>query len=259
MRWTDATVVVTGGSRGIGLAVAQAAVDRGARVGLVARGSEALDRAIRALGSSAAAYPVDVTDRSRVDRAIAELENRLGPVDVLVNSAGRGAVGSIVSTDPEVIRHLFAVNFTGVVNATRAVLPSMLARQRGHIVVIGSIAGRLGVAGEAAYSASKFAVTGFTEALASELRGSGVSVSLVSPGAVDTEFFSARGAPYTRSRPRPVQAERVARAVVKAVERDRFEVVVPAWLRAALVARALFPGAYTWAAARVGGSASSGS
>jgi short-subunit dehydrogenase len=258
MRWTDATVVVTGGSGGIGFAVARAAMDRGARVGLAARRSAGLERAASALGPSVATARVDLADRSAVDQAIAALADRLGPVDVLVNSAGVGAIGPVVSTTSQVIDHLLAVNFRGVVNATLAVLPSMLATRRGHVVVVGSIAGRLGVAGEAAYSASKFAVTGFAEALALEMRGSGVGVSLVTPGAVDTGFFAARGAPYARRRPRPVQAERVARAVIRAVERERFDVVVPAWLRAALVARVLLPGTYNWAAARAEGSAPSG-
>src|SRR6266542_4206049 len=111
MRWTDATVVVTGGSGGIGFAVARAAIDRGARVGLAARGSGGLERAAAALGPSVATARVDVADRSSVDRAIAALADRLGPVDVLVNGAGVGALGPVVSTTTQVTDHLLAVNF----------------------------------------------------------------------------------------------------------------------------------------------------
>jgi len=256
----SAVVVVTGGSGGIGLAVAHAALERGARVGLVARRPAGLERAAAELGSNVATAAADVTDRAAVDVALSDLHDQLGPIDILVNSAGVGAVGpATLSTTPEVVDELLDANLAGVLHPTLAALPSMLARRHGHVVVIGSVAGRIGVPGESAYSASKFALTGFTEALALELRGWGIGVSLVSPGAVDTGFFSARGAPYARHWPPPVQPERVARAVVRAVERKRFDVVVPAWLRVALVARVAFPGAYSWAASRAGGSASAGS
>jgi short-subunit dehydrogenase len=246
----DARVVVTGGSRGIGLAVARAAALRGARLGLVARGEEDLARAVAQVGPAATSFAADVTDRSAVEEAMATLGSRLGGIDVLVNSAGVGAYGPITSDFAEQVERLLSVNFAGVVSSTMAVLPAMRDRQHGHIVMMGSIAGRLGVADEAAYSASKFAVTGFAEALALELHGTGVGVSLVSPGGVDTGFFAARGAPYARRWPRPVQPERVARAVVSAVERDRFDVVVPGWLRAPLLVRALAPDLYRWAATR---------
>lgn len=256
----SAAVVVTGGSGGIGRAVAVAALERGARVGLVARGSAGLDRAAAELGPRVATATADVTDRAAVDVALSQLRDELGPIDVLVNSAGLGAVGpATLSTTPAVTDQLLAANLTGVLHPTLAVLPSMLARRQGHVVVIGSVAGRIGVPGEAAYSASKFALNGFAEALALELRSWGIGVSLVSPGAVDTGFFAARGAPYARRWPPPIQPERVARAVIRAVERKRFDVVVPAWLRVALVARAAFPGAYSWAASRATGSASAGS
>jgi len=260
MTFDGAAVVVTGGSGGIGLAVARAALERGARIGLVARGAAGLERAAAQLGSGVATAAADVTDRAAVDVALSHLHDQLGPVDVLVNSAGLGAVGpATLSTTPQVVDRLLATNLTGVLHPTLAVLPSMLARRDGHVVIIGSVAGRMGVPGESAYSASKFALTGFAEALALELRCWGIGVALVSPGVVDTGFFAARGSPYARRWPPPIQAERVARAVIKAVERKRFDVVVPAWLRVALVARAALPGAYSWAASRAGGSAGAGS
>ena len=259
MRWTGAHVVVTGASRGIGRAVARAAVDRGARVGLLARDGARLEQTRIELGAAAFAVSADVADRTAVEGAVRTLVARFGPVDVLVAAAGIGAVGSAADPDPELLERLLAVNVTGVLNATRAVVPTMHERRRGHVVVIGSIAGRLGVASEAAYSASKFAVTGFAEALALETRDAGIGVTLVSAGAVHTDFFATRGAPYARTWPRPVQAERVARAVVKAVESDRFDVVVPAWLRLGVAARAVLPGAYFRAASRSGRSSGSGS
>jgi short-subunit dehydrogenase len=250
---TGANVVVTGGSRGIGLAIARLAVERGGRVGLVARRDADLARARRALGSDAVTATADVTDRTALEAALDAIADEHGPTDVLVASAGIGAVGSATDVDLDVLGRLLAVNLVGVVHSARAVVPAMRDRGRGHVVVIGSIAGRLGVAGEAAYSSSKFAVTGFVEALALEVRGAGVGVSLVSPGAVSTDFFASRGAPYARRWPRPVTAERVARAAIRAVERDRFDVVVPAWLRVGIVARAALPGAYRRGAARAAG------
>jgi short-subunit dehydrogenase len=258
VEWTGAAVVVTGGSGGIGLAVARAAVARRARVGLIARDGPRLELAAASLAVPAPVVAADVTDGAAVADAMGLLTEQLGPIDVLVNSAGAGGAGPAAATTTAVTGRLLATNFAGVLHPTLAVLPSMQARRRGHIVVIGSIAGRLGVAGEAAYSASKFAVNGFTEALALELRGSGVGVSVVSPGAVATGFFAARGTPYGRRWPPPMPPERVAAAVIKAVERNRFDIVVPGWLRAALAVRALAPNAYRWAATRAEGSASSG-
>jgi short-subunit dehydrogenase len=250
MNWAGAAVVVTGGSGGIGRAVARAAMERGARVGLVARSATGLERAAASLPGPAPIVAIDLTDRTAVADAMLLLAEQLGPIDVLVNSAGAGAVGPATATTTDVIDRLLAANLTAVVHPTLAVLAPMLARRRGHIVIIGSIAGRLGVAGEAAYSASKFAVNGFAEALALELAGAGVGLSLVSPGAVATGFFAARGTPYARHWPPPMAPERVAAAVLKAVESDRFDIVVPGWLRVALAVRALAPGAYRWAASR---------
>jgi short-subunit dehydrogenase len=254
VQWAGAAVVVTGGSGGIGLAIARAVADRGARVGLLARHAPELEHAAATLPTPAPIVAADVTDRTAVADAMVLLGEHLGPIDVLVNSAGTGAIGPAASATTDLTDRLLAVNFAGVVHPTVAVLPSMRARRRGHIVVVGSIAGRLGVAGEAAYSASKFAINGFAEALALELNGSGVGVSVISPGAVATGFFAARGGAYERRWPRPMAPQRVAAAVVKAVERDRFDVVVPAWLRAALVVRAAAPNAYRWAASKADGS-----
>jgi short-subunit dehydrogenase len=117
----------------------------------------------------------------------------------------------------------------------------MIARRRGHVVTIGSIAGRVGAPFEALYSATKFAQVGLTEALSVELSSSGVGVSMVNPGPVETEFFEARGHAYDRARPRPVPAAQVAAAVMAAVEDERLEQYVPRWLRSASMVRHLAP------------------
>ncbi len=120
----------------------------------------------------------------------------------------------------------------------------MVERKHGAICFVTSIAGRTGVAGEAVYSATKAGLDAFAESLRGETAGSGVNISVVVPGVVDTGFFETRGSPYTRTRPRPIPAETVADAVVRAVQRDRAEEWRPRWLRIAPTVRALAPGAF---------------
>jgi short-subunit dehydrogenase len=243
--WHQAVVVITGGSEGIGRAVAEHAVARGARVGLVARHRHELDAALEALGGErvGAVAVADVADRRRLEAALAALGEQLGPVDILVNNAGIGAAGAVAAVPVESIERVMAVNYLGTVYATKAVLPGMLARRRGHIVNMASVGGRFAAPGEAAYSATKFAVIGFSQALALEVWRAGVGVSVVDPGPVDTGFYDNRGADYQRRWPRKVPAARVARAVIGAVERARLEVVVPPWYRGAGLAQAAFAGA----------------
>jgi short-subunit dehydrogenase len=186
----------------------------------------------------------DVADRSQVVRAVDELEAQLGPCDVLVNNAGIGAYCSVLEEDADTYETLMRVNYLGTVHATRAVLPGMAARRRGHIVNVASIAGLVGAPFEAAYSASKFAVVGFTEALGAEVRGLGIRVSLVNPGPVDTQFTEARGVPFQRKYPRPLRPQRIGAAVLEAIEHDRFETTLPRWLRVGAVTRAVVPGLY---------------
>lgn len=250
MRWEGSVVVVTGASRGIGEAVVRAAARRGAMVGLVARSEADLASLLRSIGNRGAIAPADVTDHAALTGALESLASELGRIDILVNNAGIGAYGSVASTDLDVFEKLMSVNYLATVRATKAVLPDMLRRRRGHIVNLASVAGRLGAPFEAAYAASKFAVVGFTEALSIELSRSGVGVSMVNPGPVATEFFAARGHPYSRSFPRPIPASRVAEAVIRSVEENRLELVVPAWLRQGAIARHLVPALYRWGAAK---------
>ena len=244
MQWPQAVVVVTGGSKGIGRAVAAHAVARGARVGLVARGRRGLDAALHAIGAdhSGAVAVADVADRAQVDAALAELIEALGPVDILVNNAGLGAAGPVTDVPVEAFERVMAINYLGTLYATTHVLPGMIGRRRGHIVNVASVAGRFAAPGEAAYSATKFAVVGFSQSLAGDLHGTGVGVSLIDPGPVDTGAASLEGADYKRRWPRPVPVSRVAEAVMEAVERGRFEVFVPRWYRAVGVVQAAASG-----------------
>jgi len=249
-----ATFVVTGASRGIGRAVAVRAARRGARVGLIARSGPDLEKVRDEIGGSGstanaaaratACAAADVGDREQVISAIRALEGELGPTDVLVANAGIGAYGPFADIPVEEVERLVRINLLGTVYPLKAVLPGMIERGRGHLVVVSSVAGRFGSPFEAAYAATKFAQTGMAEAMAVELEGRGVGVSIVNPGVVDTDFFEARGHAYDRPFPRPIPADRVAEAVVRAVESGQREVFVPRWFKYALAVRHLSPAVY---------------
>ncbi len=241
----DGTVAfVTGGSRGIGAATARALSLRGASVGLIARSSADLEAARSTLVSANSAVVADITDQDATREAIRRLTHDLGPPDILVNNAGAGGYASMLEEAPETYERLMRLNYLGTVFATMAVLPGMADRERGHIVNVASVAGRLGAPFEAAYSASKFAVVGMTESLAAEMAPFGIGVSLVNPGPVSTSFTDARGVPFQRRYPRAMRPEQIADAIVRAIETGRFEQVLPRWLRVGIVARAVAPDLY---------------
>lgn len=251
MKLAGSITIVTGASRGIGRAVARAASAKGATVGLVARSAGDLERVLSECGGRGAIAVADVTRRDEVEGALDALSKQLGPIDVLVNNAGAGAYGAFADTDVETFEQMILLNYLGTVYAMKATLPGMLERGRGCIVNVASIAGRVGAPLESAYSASKFAVAGLSETVDIECRGRGVRVCLVDPGPVATDFFDARGAPYARTTPKPVSPDRVARAVVAAVERGKPEQYVPRWLRIAPISRHLIPAAYRAGAGKI--------
>ena len=250
MKWDGATAVVTGASRGIGRAVAQQAAARGARVGLVARSKDDLDTVLAGIGGKGTVAPADVGNRQQVSDAIASVEHDVGPIDVLVANAGIGAYGPFADIDVDEVERLVQVNLLGTVYPIKAVLPGMLERGRGHIVVVSSVAGRFGSPLEAAYASTKFAQIGLAEALSVEVAGKGVGVSIVNPGVVDTDFFAARGHSYDRPFPKPISADRVAAGVIKAVEKELAEVFVPGAFRWAVAVRHVAPGLYRWGTRR---------
>ena len=250
MKLHDKVVLVTGASRGIGAAVASAVVARGARVGLIARTHSDLEAVLAQAGGRGAVAAADVAEPGALAGAIARLEAELGAIDVLVANAGIGAYGPFADIEADELERLVKVNVLGTMYAIRAVLPGMIARRSGHIVTIGSIAGRIGSPFEAVYSATKFAGVGLTEALATEVEPYGVGVSVVNPGPVATDFGDARGHPYDRDRPKPVAPEKVATAVVDAIEHDKHEVYVPRWFGPAVVVRHLVPRMLRWGTRR---------
>ena len=248
--WDGAAVVVTGASSGLGRAIALAAAGRGARLGLIARSHDALQATLAAAGGRGAVAACDLADAASTAAAFDALRDALGPVDVLVCAAGAGAFGAFADIDAAAIDALVATNVLGTLHPVAAVVPDMVARGRGRIALIGSIAGRVGVPQETTYAATKAAVAGLGRSLAAELAEHGIVVTTVHPGPIDTPFFATRGHPYDRRWPRPLPPDRVARSVVRAIERGRTDVVVPRWLRAAVVVDAVWPSLYRRGAAR---------
>lgn len=196
--------LVTGASRGIGLAIARALVAEGALVSLIARTKPELPVAAGQTFYVAA----DVTDDSQLRQATAAAVQALGPTGILVNNAGGVKTGPFVSQDLDVVRSLFDLNVMSVFALTRLVLPGMLERGQGRIINIASTAGLKGYPYIAAYTASKHAVVGLTRALALEVAKSGVTVNAICPGYTETEMVAASAAEVARKTGRSEEAVR---------------------------------------------------
>jgi NADP-dependent 3-hydroxy acid dehydrogenase YdfG len=183
------TWFITGASSGFGREIALAVIASGGKVVATARNPSVLDAIVQSAPERAMAVGLDVTDKQQLANAIAAAERRFGSIDVLVNNAGYGLIGNIEEADEAAIRRVFEVNFFGMVAVTRALLPGFRARRRGWIVNISSVAGLVGLTASGFYSASKFAMEGFSEALRSELEPFGIGLMMVEPGMFRTEFL----------------------------------------------------------------------
>jgi 3-oxoacyl-[acyl-carrier protein] reductase len=179
--------LVTGAGRGIGRAIAVELGALGMRVALAARTRADLEETAAGIRGSLVVR-ADVGRTDDVDRLFGEVEAKLGPVDVLVNSAGIYHYGFVVDLGDEDVDAVLRTNLQGTIFTCRRVLPAMIAREKGHIVNIASIAGKVGTARRALYSASKFGIVGFTEGLAEEVREHGIRASVICPGSTNTGF-----------------------------------------------------------------------
>jgi short-subunit dehydrogenase len=233
-----AAILLTGASGGLGQAIARALDARGARLLLSGRRAEQLEELRAGLDCDAACLPADLADRA----ATAELAERAGPVDVLVANAGLPASGRLDGFTPEEIDRALDVNLRAPVQLTRALMPGMIERGRGHAVFVSSLAGKVSSSGSSLYSATKFGLRGFAAGLREDLHLTEIGVTVVNPGFVrDAGMFAESGArlpPFVGT----VTPEQVAEAVVKGIERNRAEIdVAPLFLRAGTLAGSIAP------------------
>ena len=191
--WKGKVALVTGGSSGIGLAIARLLAQQGAHVWLVARRKEILETALREVAAArldpaqpCGIFSADISDATQAAAAIEHVSAQAGVPDLLVNAAGITHPGYVQDLSLEIFRSMMDVNYFGTVYITKAALPGMLKRGSGHIINISSMGGFIGAFGYSAYGASKFAVRGFSDVLRSELKPLGIRVSIVFPSDTDT-------------------------------------------------------------------------
>lgn len=181
------TVLITGASTGIGRVTAQMFADRGWNVAATMRTPEKSDLATKS--DRIRLFKLDVTDQASVDAAVRDVIAQFGAIDVVVNNAGYGLLGPFEAQTDEQIRRQFETNLFGVLNVTRAVLPHMRERKQGRIINVGSAAGRMTIPLYSMYSATKWALEGFSEGLWLELRQHNIKVKIIEPGMIKTDFF----------------------------------------------------------------------
>lgn len=241
----DRVVLITGASAGIGAAAARAFAAAGARVALAARSREPLERLAASLPGPALAVAADVSDRVQCQALVEQVTTGLGPVDILVNNAGVGLAGPVADLDPDDLGRALAVDLLGPIHLIQAVVPAMRARRSGQIINVSSVLAAQPLPYLGGYAAAKAALERVSEALRMELRGSGVSVSVLRPGTTRTGFSQRRlgaGSERRRVAPKGVPPEAVARALVRVARREPRLAYVSLGDRLGLLAARLAPG-----------------
>jgi NADP-dependent 3-hydroxy acid dehydrogenase YdfG len=220
------TAAITGGARGIGRATAQAFVHQGMKVAIGDVDLLAAQQTAAELGGSTVALGLDVTERESFSKFLDDVEEQLGPLDVLVNNAGIMPLGRFMDEDDLTTRRMIDINLHGVILGTKLALARMVPRDRGHIVNIASQAGKFGAPGGATYSATKHAVVGLSEAVRGELHlmGAHIDLSYVMPFVVNTELGAGLGQARGQHNLEPSE---VADAIVEALQQGTVEVWVP--------------------------------
>lgn len=248
-------VLITGASSGFGEDAARLFAQEGCRVVLAARRLERLQELagnIQDRGGEAIAVPVDVTNRSEINVMVKSAIDLYGQIDILFNNAGFGRLSWLETLDPERdIETQIQVNLTGLIQTTRAVLPYMLKRGEGHIINMSSVAGWIAPSTYSIYSATKFGVRGFTDALRREVQPFGIDVSGIYPGPAHTEFGRHTGnhpmkKSVLRKYFRSMTSEYVAQRVVDLAKHPRRAVIVPWYYHIALFADRVMPWLVDW-------------
>ncbi|MFZ3070721.1 MAG: SDR family oxidoreductase [Anaerolineaceae bacterium] len=231
-------ILITGGSSGIGLALAEGLFKAGASVFILARDQKRLDDALTLIGShrvddtqQLGTISVDVTDYDLLSEKLTAFMRTTGVPDIVFNSAGVARPGYVEMLDPEIFRWTMNINFHGTVNVNQVLLPELITRGSGHIINFSSLAGVLGVFGYTAYSGSKFAVRGYSDALRAELKPKGIRVSVVFPPDTDTPqlAWEDQYKPFeTRviaGSDKPMSASKVAHVVLEDVKKGKYNIV----------------------------------
>jgi short-subunit dehydrogenase len=243
---TGARVLITGGSGGLGAALARELAASGARLALAARSRERLEEVARDLsagGAEALAVPTDITEDAQRRRLVDAVVGAFGGLDVLINNAGLGATGAFAEASEDRLRRIFEVNFFAAAELTRLAIPHLARGRDPMIVNISSVIGRCGYPGSSEYCASKFALSGWSDALRAELAGRGIGVLLACPGPVATEF-SAHTLEDKLPPPKDLKAvspAACARLIVAALRRRRPEIVIGGGGKLLLTLNRLFP------------------
>jgi uncharacterized protein len=258
--WSDKIVVVTGGSRGFGRAIARQFSAAGAKLAIVGRSIECVEKAVAELqsgGREALGLAADVTQQADVDRLFTHTLERFGKIDVLVNNAGRSMRGNVLDTTPEQFRDLMELNFIALVRCARVAVPHLL-KTRGHMVNIGSLAAKSAARWVGAYPATKHAVAAYSQQLRLELGPQGLHVLLVCPGPIAR--IDPRGEALEGIENVPEQARRpgagvkvkeidpnwLAAEILRACERRKAELVVPGKARLLFALQQLWPSLGDW-------------
>jgi NAD(P)-dependent dehydrogenase (short-subunit alcohol dehydrogenase family) len=227
-------VLITGGSSGIGAALARGFAADGHTVGICARREDRLQEVLADCATTAPDSRMWVVDLADLDGVAAfglRADDELGGIDLLVNNAGIPKRRHALQLTPEVVDDVMAINYASPVRLTLALLPRMIERGSGRILTISSVAARFGPPREAAYSASKAALSAFMESLAVDLDGTDIKINLVNPGVIDTDLFHLPDNDETLADLEPLPVETMYAAVKQQIEADEFEIYVPDWFK----------------------------
>ncbi|MCD1259719.1 SDR family oxidoreductase [Paenibacillus athensensis] len=254
MKLQGKIALITGASSGLGALLAQQLSARGATVALTARSAGKLEQVAAGLNGPAVVYPMDVQQTEQVRLTVEQIIERFGRIDLLINNAGYGRFETFLNMSQEQFADMMDVNYMGIVRCTQAVLPHMLRNGSGHIVNIASMAGKIGSAKSTAYAASKHAVLGLTNSLRQELSGTGIAVTAINPGPIKTPFFEIadpEGNYVKKVEWFMLNPDKVARAIVRAIESGRIEKDMPWSASLGVKLVQLFPGLFDRIAAKV--------
>jgi uncharacterized protein len=250
-RLTGKNVVITGASSGLGEHIAYETAKRGGNVILLARSSTKLEKMVSDIKGKfsvkASFYTFDICDDQNVNEVFKEIYKKWETIDILVNNAGFGIFENVIDADLQEMQKMFEVNVFGLMNCCKRVLPAMLERNAGHIINIGSQAGKISTPKSSAYCATKHAVIGFSNSLRLEVVDTSINVTVVNPGPMKTNFLNIAdpSGNYVKNAGKfMLSAERVSKKVVDVMEKPKREVNIPLWMSIGSKFYALFPSVF---------------